>query len=235
MKKLNLKALFFFLASFGAMCLGPLTAFGQNAVNQSDKDAFVALINQYRTAKKLGALTADETLRLAAQNYADVLEQSGKTGHTVASRAPNGKSVTSFEDRVALAALSLANNEAAKPYNYAYLNLQAISGGAPENFWVKGTQLGEILTYGWSNPQQAIDAFKGSAAHNGNMLDARWTKIGVGISKRKLADGTFSGYNWVIVLGNPNTDAASQMTLDGMYQGKAMGAKYRYYSNYIKQ
>lgn len=235
MKKFNLKALFFFLAAFGALSLSSATAFGQNAVKQSDKDDFVVLINQYRTAKKLGALTTDETLRLAAQNYADVLEQTGKTGHTVPTSAPNGKTVTSFEDRVGLAALSLVSNDATKPYSYAYLNLAAINGGAPQNFWVKGTQLSEILTYGWSTPQQAIDAFKGSAAHNGNMLDARWTKIGVGISKRKLADGSFSGYNWAIVMGNPNTDAASQITLDGMYQGKAMGDKYRYYSNYVKK
>jgi uncharacterized protein YkwD len=235
MKKLNLNTLFFFLAAFGVLSFNSVTAFGQNAVNQSDKDGFVTLISQYRTGKGLGALTMDETLRLAAQNYADVLEQTGKTGHTVPSSAPNGKTVTSFEDRVGLAALSLVNNDATKPFVYAYLNLDAIKYGAPANFWIKGTQLGEILTYGWSTPQQAIDAFMKSAAHNSNMLDSRWTKIGVGISRRKLGDGSFSGFNWVIVMGNPNTDAKSQITLDGTYQGKVISSKYQYYSNYIKK
>lgn len=234
MKQNNLKAIFFLLAAFGVFSLSSVNAFGQNPVNQSDKSAFVTLISQYRAGKTLGALTMDETLRVAAQNYADVLERTGQTGHTVPSTTPNGKTVTSFEDRVGLAALSLVNNDATKPYIYAYLNLDAIKFGAPPEFWVNGTQLGEILTYGWSTPQQAIDAFKGSAGHNAAMLDGRWTKIGVGISKRKLPDGSFSGYNWVIVLGNPNTDTASQMTLDGKYQNKVMGTKYQYYSNYVK-
>jgi uncharacterized protein YkwD len=228
------------LTAISLAAMIPIIGLSQTAPKAADKDTLVTDMNAYRHSKGLkSTLTRNAVLDLAAQNYADVLATTGLTGHTVPMTTPNGKQCVNVEDRVAIAAMSQISDAAKKatsPFIFSIVNKDAIAGGAPQSFWVKSVVVGEILTYGWSTPAEALKAWQGSPQHNGAMLQpasdprGEWVNLGVGISTRKIG-----GYNWVVVFGNPNSDTATQMTLDGQFGGKAMLAKYQYYTNWVKK
>lgn len=216
--------------SLSVLSLALVATLATAASAQDPQNDLLKLINKYRSEKSLGALTRHTTLDKAAQDYADLLQKTGQTGHFVPMETPNKKTCTKVEERVAIAALGQAKNDSKALFVFSYANPAAIKAGAPARFWMQGLKLGEILTYGWNTPAEALKAWQGSAPHNGNMLTPGWKQIGIGVSPRK----TGGGFNWVVVFGTVNTDTATQATLDGRFETHTLDAKYHYYTNFVK-
>ncbi len=62
-----------------------------------------------------------------------------------------------------------------------------VARGYPANHWT-----GENISGGWDTPQSMLTAWKQSESHNKNMLDSKWTVIGVGLVVNSSSEwGTF--------------------------------------------
>lgn len=70
-----------------------------------------------------------------------------------------------------------------RPYDRGYF-----SKVHKEYKWDKG-KVGENIAWGYKTVDEVITAWKNSAEHNNNIINTKWTCIGVGIAKQK--DGTY--------------------------------------------
>jgi hypothetical protein len=63
-----------------------------------------------------------------------------------------------------------------------------------------GTLRGENIGWGFGGSNQSmLDWWKGSSAHNANLLDSRWTAVGI---KRVYVQGSYWGWYWAVDFGS---------------------------------
>jgi uncharacterized protein YkwD len=136
---------------------------------------FLTLINNYRASKGLKALKASKSLNIAAFTHSKDMGVRKYFSHTTKSPLPAGQSGSSFTNRMSDAG-----------YKYS-------------------TYKGENIAAGHSTAQAVFNAWKASSGHNANMLNAKYTVIGIGLAT--VSGSPYTNY-WTTDFGG-YTDAAS--------------------------
>ena len=136
---------------------------------------FLTLINNYRASKGLKALKASKSLNIASFTHSKDMGTRKYFSHTTKSPLPAGQSGSSFSNRM---------TDAGYSYN---------------------THRGENIAAGYATAQAVFNAWKASSGHNANMLNARYTVIGIGFAT--VAGSPYSNY-WTTDFGG-YTDAGS--------------------------
>ncbi len=136
---------------------------------------FLTLINNYRASKGLKALRASKSLNIASFTHSKDMATRRYFSHTTKSPLPVGQSGSSFTNRMSDAG-----------YTYS-------------------TYKGENIAAGQSTAQAVFNAWKASSGHNANMLNAKYTVIGIGLAT--VSGSPYTNY-WTTDFGG-YTDAAS--------------------------
>ncbi len=136
---------------------------------------FLTLINQYRVSKGLKALKASKSLNIASFTHSKDMATRKYFSHTTKSPLPAGQSGSSFTNRM---------SDAGYKFN---------------------TSRAENIAAGQSTAQAVFNAWKASSGHNTNMLNAKYTVIGIGLAT--VSGSPYTNY-WTTDFGG-YTDAAS--------------------------
>jgi uncharacterized protein YkwD len=136
---------------------------------------FLTLINNYRVSKGLKALKASKSLNIAAFTHSKDMGTRKYFSHTTMSPLPVGQSGSSFTNRMSDA-------------GYTYSTYKA-----------------ENIAAGHATAQAVFNAWKASSGHNANMLNSRYTVIGIGLAT--VSGSPYTNY-WTTDFGG-YTDAAS--------------------------
>jgi uncharacterized protein YkwD len=136
--------------------------------------AFLQLINTYRQQNGVPALTVSRKLNVASYRHSADMAQRDYFAHDTRLPLPPGQSGAAFTDRMHAA---------------GYTSYSAA---------------GENIAAGHSTAQAAFNAWKNSAGHNANMLNASFTQIGIGLAYD--VDSTY-GYYWTTDFANGSDSA----------------------------
>ena len=136
---------------------------------------FLTLINNYRASKGMKALRASKSLNIASFTHSKDMATRRYFSHTTKSPLPVGQSGSSFTNRMSDAG-----------YTYS-------------------TYKGENIAAGQSTAQAVFNAWKASSGHNANMLNAKYTVIGIGLAT--VSGSPYTNY-WTTDFGG-YADAAS--------------------------
>jgi uncharacterized protein YkwD len=136
---------------------------------------FLTLINNYRASKGLNALKASKSLNIAAFTHSKDMGTRKYFSHTTKSPLPAGQSGSSFTNRMSDAGYTFS------------------------------TYKGENIAAGHATAQAVFNAWKASSGHNANMLNAKYTVIGIGLAT--VSGSPYTNY-WTTDFGG-YTDAAS--------------------------
>lgn len=136
---------------------------------------FLTLINNYRASKGLKALKASKSLNMASYTHSLDMAQRAYFAHDTKLPLPAGQSGATFTSRM---------SDAGYTFN---------------------TYKGENLAGGQSTAQAVFNAWKASSGHNANMLNAKYTVIGIGLAT--VSGSPYTNY-WTTNFGG-YADAAS--------------------------
>jgi uncharacterized protein YkwD len=136
---------------------------------------FLTLINNYRASKGLKALKASKSLNISSYTHSLDMAKRKYFSHDTKLPLPAGQSGAKFTNRMSDAG-----------YTYS-------------------TYKGENIAAGYSTAQAVFNAWKASSGHNANMLNGKYTVIGIGLST--VSGSPYTNY-WTTDFGG-YTDAAS--------------------------
>lgn len=136
---------------------------------------FLTLINNYRASKGLKALKASKSLNIASFTHSKDMATRRYFAHDTKTPLPAGQSGAKFYNRM---------SDAGYTFN---------------------TYKGENIAAGHSTAQAVFNAWKASSGHNANMLNAKYTVIGIGLAT--VSGSPYTNY-WTTDFGG-YTDAAS--------------------------
>ncbi len=137
----------------GITILVLLLAGGANALSDNESQAFLGLINNYRTQNNLGILGADASLQAAANWMSDDMLNNCVTTRSVCSHTDS--TGRTFDKRL-------------RDFGYP----AGVSAAAGEN-------LAWGYNGGMTTALQAFNVWKNSPGHNANMLGSSYTAIGI--------------------------------------------------------
>jgi len=135
---------------------------------------FLTLINNYRASKGLKALKASKSLNIASFTHSKDMGARKYFSHTTKSPLPAGQSGSAFTNRM---------SDAGYTFN---------------------TTKGENIAAGYATAQAVFNGWKASSGHNANMLNPKFTVIGIGMA---TVAGSPYGTYWTTDFGG-TTDAA---------------------------